>query len=52
MDEIKLIPEGSGLEVERAITPAEFPRIGDAADSQPLVGGHSKDRNRIGEKSS
>ena len=47
MDKIKLMPVGSGLEVERAISPAERRRILDAADSLPLVGGRSKDRNRF-----
>ena len=40
------MPVGTGLEVERAITPAERRRILDAADSLPLLGGLSKDRNR------
>ena len=39
MHKIKLMPVGSGLEVERAISPAERRRILDAADSLPLVGG-------------
>jgi integrase len=47
MAKLKLMPVGSGLEVERAITPAERRRILDAADSLPLVGGRSKDRNRF-----
>jgi integrase len=40
------MPVGTGLEVERAISPAERRRILDAADSLPLLGGRSKDRNR------
>jgi integrase len=47
MHKIKLMPVGSGLEVERAISPAERRRILDAADSLPHVGGRSKDRNRF-----
>ena len=46
MAKLKLMPVGTGLEVERAIPPAERRRILDAADSLPLVGGRSKDRNR------
>jgi integrase len=46
MAKLKLMPVGTGLELERAITPAERRRILDAADSLPLVGGRSKDRNR------
>jgi integrase len=39
-------PVGTGLEVERAITPAERRRILDAADSLRVMGGRSKDRHR------
>jgi integrase len=46
MAKIKLMPVGAGLEVERAISPAERRRILDAADRLPIVGGRSKDRNR------
>jgi hypothetical protein len=46
MARLKLMPVGTGLDVERAITPADRRRILDAADSLPLVGGRSKDRNR------
>jgi len=46
MAKIKLMAVGTGLEVERAITASERRRILDAADSLPLVGGRSKDRNR------
>ena len=46
MAKIKLMPVGTGLEVERAISPAERRRILDAADRLPIVGGRSKDRNR------
>ena len=46
MAKIKLLPVGTGLEVERAITPAERRRILDAADTLPVLGGLSKDRHR------
>ena len=46
MAKIKLLPVGNGLEVERAITPAERRRLLDAADSLPRVGGRSRDRHR------
>ena len=46
MAKIKLMPVGTGLEVERAITASERRRILDAADSLPPVRGRSKDRNR------
>lgn len=46
MAKLKLMPVGTGLEVERAITPAERRRILDAADNLPLVGGRSRDRHR------
>ncbi len=46
MAKLKLMPFGTGLEVERAITPAERRRILDAADSLPLVGGRSRYRNQ------
>jgi len=46
MAKIKLTPVGSGLEVERAITPSDRRRILDAADSLPRVGGRSRDRHR------
>jgi integrase len=46
MVKLKLMPVGTGLEVERAITPAERRRILDAADSLPMVGGRSRDRHR------
>jgi hypothetical protein len=45
MDKQKLMPVGTGLEVERAITPAERRRILDAADTLPLVGGRSRNRH-------
>jgi integrase len=47
MAKLKLMPIGTGLEVERAITPSERRRILDAADSLPLVGGKSRDRYRF-----
>ena len=46
MAKIKLIPVGTGLEVERAITASERRRILDAADRLPVISGRSKDRNR------
>jgi integrase len=46
MAKMKLMPVGTGLEVERAITAAERRRILDAADQLPLVGGRSRDRHR------
>jgi integrase len=46
MAKLKLMPVGTGLEVARAITPAERRRILDAADSLPVVGGRSRDRHR------
>jgi integrase len=47
MAKIKLLPVSTGLEVERAITPAERRRILDAADQLPLTGGKSRDRHRF-----
>ena len=46
MGKIKLFSVGSGLEIERAITPGERRRILDAADLLLEIGGRSKDRNR------
>jgi len=42
MAKLKLMPVGTGLEVERAIIPVERRRILDAADNLPLVGGRSR----------
>jgi integrase len=50
MGKIKLMPIGKGLEIERAISPAERRRILDAADTLPIVGGRSKDRHRFRDK--
>jgi integrase len=50
MAKIKLMPIGNGLEIERAISPAERRRILDAADTLPIVGGRSKDRHRFRDK--
>jgi integrase len=50
MEKIKLLPVGSGLEIERAITPAQRRRILDAADRLPTDGGRSKDRHRFRNK--
>lgn len=46
MAKIRLQAVGNGLEVERAVTPIERNRILDAADSLPVLGARSKDRNR------
>lgn len=46
MEKIRLLPVGSGLEVERAITPAERRKILDAADLLVEIGGRSKSRSR------
>jgi len=46
MEKIRLLPMGSGLEVERAITPAERRKILDAADLLVEIGGRSKSRSR------
>ena len=50
MAKIKLMPIGNGLEIERAISPAERRRILDAADTLPIIGGRSKDRHRFRDK--
>jgi integrase len=50
MAKMKLMPIGNGLEIERAISPAERRRILDAADTLPIVGGRSKDRHRFRDK--
>jgi integrase len=50
MAKMKLMPIGNGLEIERAISPAERRRILDAADTLPVVGGRSKDRHRFRDK--
>jgi integrase len=46
MAKLKLMPVGTGLEVERAITTAERRQILDAADNLPSVCGRSRDRHR------
>ncbi len=46
MGKIKLFSIGAGLEIERAITPAERRKILDAADLLLEIGGRSKDRSR------
>ncbi|MFN7928926.1 MAG: tyrosine-type recombinase/integrase [Blastocatellia bacterium] len=46
MEKVRLAPVGTGLEIERAITPAERRKILDAADLLLQIGGMSKDRNR------
>jgi len=47
MAKMKLLPVGSGLEVERAISAKERRRILDAADFLAEEGGMSKDRHRF-----
>jgi integrase len=47
MQKMKLLPVGTGLEVERAITTKERRRILDAADYLAVDGGKSKDRSRF-----
>jgi len=46
MQEIRLMPVGSNLDVDRALSSSERRRILDAADLLPSVGGRSKDRRR------
>jgi integrase len=46
MEKIKLLPVGSGLEVERALTVQERRKMLDAADLLLRIGGESKDRSR------
>ncbi len=46
MEKIKLMPVGTGLEIERALTPTERRRMLDFADQLIVNGGRSKDRNR------
>lgn len=47
MEKLKLPAVGVGLDVERAITPAERRRILDAADLLTTIGGRSTDRKRF-----
>jgi hypothetical protein len=44
MEKMKTAPAGTGLEIERALTPAERRKLLDAADYLPVVGGRSRDR--------
>jgi integrase len=46
VEKIALVPVGTGLEIERALTPAERRKLLDAADMLLQVGGRSKDRSR------
>jgi site-specific recombinase XerD len=46
MQEIRLMPVGSSLDVNRALSSAERRRLLDAADLLPSVAGRSKDRRR------
>ena len=50
MAKTKLMPIGNGLDIERAISPAERRRILNSADTLPIVGGRSKDRHRFRNK--
>lgn len=47
MDKMKLQPLGTGLEIERAITPSERRRLLDTADLLLKMGGLSRDRKRF-----
>jgi site-specific recombinase XerD len=46
MEKVKQEAVGLGLEIERAITPQERNRLLDAADSLPVLGRRSRDRER------
>lgn len=46
MAKVSLLKVGNGLEIERAVSPAERRKILDAADRLLRIGGESKDRNR------
>jgi integrase len=46
VEKIALVPVGTGLEIERALTPQERRKLLDAADLLLQVGGRSKDRSR------
>ncbi|MFC1850873.1 hypothetical protein ACFL27_11825 [candidate division CSSED10-310 bacterium] len=46
MEKIKLLPVGTGLDVERALTPYERRRMLDFADELLMSGGRSKDWHR------
>src|SRR6266850_827301 len=46
MTKLKLAAVGTGLEVDRALTPAERRKLLDAADLLLTIGGRSKDRKR------
>jgi len=50
MEKITLRPVGTGLEIEKALTPAERRRLLDAADVLVRVGGLSRDRSRFGKQ--
>ena len=50
MAKTKLMPIGNGLDIERAISPAERWRVLDAADTLPIVGGRSKNRHLFRDK--
>ncbi len=50
MKKIKSFPVGSGLEIEKALTPTERRRMLDYADMMPEIGGKSKDRHRYRKK--
>jgi len=44
MEKLKTAALGTGLEIERAITPAERRKLLDAADYLPVIGGRSRNR--------
>jgi len=44
MEKLKTQAVGTGLETERAVTPAERRKLLDAADCLPVIGGRSKNR--------
>lgn len=46
MAKLKSQAVGTGLEVDRALTPGERRRLLDAADQLPMIGGLSRDRRR------
>jgi integrase len=49
MEKMKTVSMGAGLEIERAVTPAERRKLLDAADYLPVMGGRSRDRRHRAE---
>ncbi len=49
-EKLKTVPLGTGLEIERAVTPAERRKLLDAADYLPVMGGRSRDRRHPAER--